>query len=166
MRLDALLDGQARSLQLELKDGTIGRLLVDGEPYEVDARPIGPSSYSVLVGLRSFEVHVRPEPTGGLSALVDGVRYETTIQDPRKYGGAGALAGAQGRQEMRAPMPGKIVRVLVAPGDAVEAGAGVIVVEAMKMQNEIKAASDGRVSEVRVQAGDPVSAGQILAVLD
>ena len=75
-------------------------------------------------------------------------------------------AGAEGLQTVVAPMPGKIVRVLIAPGDAVETGQGLIVVEAMKMQNEIKATRAGRVLSVAVKEGATVSAGEILATIE
>ncbi|HWQ03049.1 MAG TPA: biotin/lipoyl-containing protein, partial [Candidatus Nitrosotenuis sp.] len=77
----------------------------------------------------------------------------------------GGALEAEGRQEILAPMPGKVVRVLVKSGDAVEAGHGLLVVEAMKMQNEIKSPKSGKVERVLVSEGQNVNAGETLAVV-
>ena len=166
MKLDANLDGAPRRLELELNGGSPRRLLLDDESFELDARELRPGVYSVLVGLRSLEVCVHREADGSWAALVEGVRHDVRIADPRKFGGPGAQGGAQGRRARRAPMPGKIVRVLVAQGDQVQAGTGILVVEAMKMQNEIKASGAGQVVELRVVEGELVAAGQVLATLE
>jgi biotin carboxyl carrier protein len=166
MKLEALLDGERRELDLTLERGRLVGFRLDGEEQAVDVELLQPGRYSVLVGRRSLEVSLEPEPGGGHAVLVDGARFAVRVTDPRRFNGAGAAALAAGRQEARAPMPGKIVRVLVEAGQAVQTGDGLLVVEAMKMQNEMKAAIDGHVLEIRVAAGDSVSAGQVLAVLE
>ena len=89
------------------------------------------------------------------------------LSDPKHLRGARVVAGHDaGRALVAAPMPGKVVRVLVERGQAVEAGAGVVVVEAMKMQNELKSPKDGRVAELRARAGATVNAGEVLAVVE
>jgi biotin carboxyl carrier protein len=89
--------------------------------------------------------------------------------DPRQWRSQKTARGggveAEGRQEIKAPMPGKIVRVLAKAGDAVEAGQGLLVVEAMKMQNEIKAPKTGKVEKVLVAEGQAVNAGETMAVI-
>jgi biotin carboxyl carrier protein len=146
------------------------QILVNGRPVEVDAEQlksvaqVEPGVYSVLAGGRSFEVRAIATQ-GGLRVEVDGRRYTAEAYDPRDRGQKSAAALATGRQNIAAPMPGKVVRVLVREGDTVEVGQGLVVVEAMKMQNEMKALRVGAVVEVCVRDGDTVSAGDTLVVL-
>jgi len=146
------------------------QILVNGHPVEVDAEQlkmvalVEPGVYSVLREGRSFEVRAFAAP-GGLRLEVDGRRFTAEVYDPRDRGQKSAAALATGRQNIAAPMPGKVIRVLVREGDAVEVGQGLVVVEAMKMQNEMKAVRLGTVVEVRVGDGDTVSAGDTLVVL-
>ena len=88
------------------------------------------------------------------------------IFDPRALRGRGRGGSAQGRQNVTAPMPGKVIRVLVAAGDAVEAGQGLVAVEAMKMQNEMKSPKAGRVAEMKTKEGAAVTAGDVLVVVE
>jgi len=97
--------------------------------------------------------------------VIDGYRFEMEVRDPRRWSRKDAARGADGLETVAAPMPGKIVRVLVAPGDEVEAGQGLLVVEAMKMQNEMKASRAGRILSVTVKAGATVAAGEVLATI-
>ena len=159
MKLAATIDGEARELELHIERGLLVRFHLDGAEHAVDAHELRPGLYSILVGRRSLEVCVEREPDGSHAVLVNGVRRSVRLIDPRSYGGAGAAALAVGRQEVRAPMPGKVVRVMVQQGQTVQTGDGLLVVEAMKMQNEIKASIDGQVVQLS-------AAGQVLAVLD
>jgi biotin carboxyl carrier protein len=93
-------------------------------------------------------------------------RFDYTIDDPRQWKGSDGAAGGAGRAVIVAPMPGKVVRVLVTVGDEVGAGDGIVVVEAMKMQNELKAPRGGRVSAIQAQENDSVVAGATLAVIE
>jgi biotin carboxyl carrier protein len=98
---------------------------------------------------------------------VRGSAYEVALTDPKRLRGArGAGAEASGRAQVRASMPGKVVRVLVEAGASVEAGEGLVVVEAMKMQNELKSPKAGVVVEVRAEAGATVNAGDVLVVVE
>jgi biotin carboxyl carrier protein len=146
------------------------RILVNGHAVDVDSEnldrvaQVEPGVYSVLVEGRSFEARViRTE--AGMGLELDGRRFTAEVRDPRDRGQKPAAALGSGRQNVAAPMPGKVIRVLVREGDAVEVGQGLVVVEAMKMQNEMKALRDGNVVEVRVQDGETVSAGDVLVVL-
>jgi len=120
-----------------------------------------PGVYSVLLESTSYEVHVV-----GNQVTVNGHSFEIAIEDPRQWKRPGAAAGAHGKVRITAPMPGKVVRILVAQGDEVTAGQGIAVVEAMKMQNELKSPRDGRVTSVKVQENDSVNAGAVLAVIE
>lgn len=125
---------------------------------------VEPGVYSVLVDGRSYEARVE-QSDGCLVVFIDGHRFEVEIQDPRRWSRHPGKPGIAGRLHVTAPMPGKIVRLLVAEGDTVEAGQGLLVVEAMKMQNEMKSTRAGQVVEVRVQDGATVSAGDTLVVI-
>lgn len=123
------------------------------------------SVYSVLAGGRSIDVLVEQGPSG-MAVFAGGRRFEIEIIDPRSWAGSVSAAGSKARQNLSATMPGKIIRVLVAEGDEVEAGQGIAVVEAMKMQNEMKAPRAGRVASLKAVAGATVEAGEVLAVIE
>jgi biotin carboxyl carrier protein len=122
---------------------------------------VEPGVYSILLDGRIYEARV----DGGIVTIA-GQRYEIEQLDPRKYIRRGTGAVGKGRNSIKAPMPGKIVRVLVSVGDAVQAGQGIAVIEAMKMQNELKAAGAGIVTSIAVKDGDTVVAGAVLAVIE
>jgi biotin carboxyl carrier protein len=117
--------------------------------------------WSVLAGGASFEARVE-----GDEIVIGGYRFRYEIDDPRQWKRSSGGAGIHGKVFINAPMPGRIVRVLAAAGDAVKAGQGVVVMEAMKMQNELKAPRDGRVSTMAVKEDDRVNAGAILATIE
>ena len=123
-----------------------------------------PGVYSVLMDGRSYEARVEQRPEGTV-VVIDGYRFEIDVRDPRRWSRRSGSGGAEGVQSVITPMPGKVVRVLVAPGDAVEAGQGLVVVEAMKMQNEMKAIRAGHVLTVVVKEGATVAAGEVLATI-
>jgi len=126
---------------------------------------VEPGVYSVLLGGRSYEVKVTP--SGDAWAVdVDGRHFVIESIDPRQERRNGANRGKTGPMRLSAPMPGKVVRVLVEQGQAIEAGQGLVVVEAMKMQNEIKAPSSGRVVSLHASPGATVAAGEVLAVVE
>ena len=157
------MDSGAYLVQLGRQTG--GRLPpAAGLPHGSEQGPIeiGPQAEACPPLERSLRVTVGP--AGEVS--VNGRSLRMEVFDPRNLR-AGAQTSAQpGRQRISAPMPGKVVRVLVVPGDAVEAGQGLVVVEAMKMQNEMKAPQAGRVVEVHTQADATVAAGDILIVVE
>jgi biotin carboxyl carrier protein len=147
------------------------QVAVDGRTIEVDSGQLAsavrvePGVYSILLNGASYEIRVIETPQG-LSAEVGGRRFTIEVRDPRDTSRGARTALGSGRQNVAAPMPGKVIRVLVNVGDAVEVGAGLVVVEAMKMQNEMKASRPGRVIEVRARAGETVAAGDTLVVLE
>jgi len=137
---------------------------IDGEPVHPASGDIvetEPGVYSVLVDGASYEVRVQEQQIS-----IGEHRFLFEIDDPRQWKRSGGAAGAHGRASIVAPMPGKVVRVLVAIDDQVVAGQGIVVVEAMKMQNELKAPRDGRVTAILVAEHDGVNAGAVLAVIE
>jgi len=137
---------------------------IDGEPVHPASGDIvetEPGVYSVLVDGVSYEVRVQEQQIS-----IGEHRFLFEIDDPRQWKRSGGAAGAQGRASILAPMPGKVVRVLVGIDDQVVAGQGIVVVEAMKMQNELKAPRDGRVTAILVAEHDGVNAGAVLAVIE
>ena len=139
--------------------------MIDGRRVEADAVKLSPGVYSILLDGRSLEVRVETV-ADGLLLQTAGREYRVEIVDPRSWrrshGGKIDLAG---RQQISAPMAGKVVRVLVAPGQPVEAGQGLLVVEAMKMQNEIRSPKTGTVERLLAKEGQAVNAGDVLAVI-
>lgn len=138
-----------------------------GQPtvHEASLVEVEPGIYSILLNGRSYEVKVVAGPEG-YYVDIDGRRSVVDVQDPRSISRGGRGGIGEGRQTICAPMPGKVVRVLVKEGDSVEAGAGLIVVEAMKMQNELKAPKAGIVMQLKVEAGATVAIGEMLAAIE
>jgi biotin carboxyl carrier protein len=152
MKFETLIAGRAGTIQIDgahfryrRKDGRVAE-------GEFSMQKLEPGCHSVLIGGRSYRV------TEGVAGV--------EVFDPRGLRARKAGTASQGRHDVAAPMPGKVVRVLVAVGDAVEPGQGLVVVEAMKMQNEIKSRKAGRVVEVRTRPDAAVTAGEILLVVE
>ena len=138
---------------------------LDGQGVAADAVEVEPNVFSVLLVGEAFEVRVEPNARGA-RIQIGGREYLAELDDPRQWQrGAGGAVDTEGRQSIMAPMPGKVVRVLVEPGSTVAAGQGLLVVEAMKMQNEIKSPKDGKVERINVSEGQAVNAGEVLAVI-
>ena len=165
MTFDVRIDGTSTRLEVH-RDGDRYRFRLGAQP-ERNARlaEVEPGIYSVLVEGRSYEAHAEPGE-GCTWVTIRGRRFCVAITDPRRWMPKAAGADGQEREVITAPMPGKIVRVLVSPGDAVEAGQGIAVVEAMKMQNEMKTRRGGRIAAVAVHEGDTVVAGAVLATIE
>jgi len=126
-----------------------------------------PGVFSVLVGDRSFLVHVAPGTEGELEVWTGGdERHAISLADLRDRSSRRPKVSGDGPIEVRAQMPGKVIKVLVEPGTSVEAGQGLVVVEAMKMQNEMKAPKSGKVARVLAREGATVVAGEPLAVVE
>jgi biotin carboxyl carrier protein len=147
-----------------LKQGSLITAIIDGRNVVADAVGVSYGVYSILIGGRSLEVTVEETPHGLLSRSA-GHEFQLEIKDPRAWrrGHAGRIE-LEGRQQVAAPMPGKIVRVLVAPGQQVQAGQGLLVIEAMKMQNEIRSPKSGTVERL-AREGQTVGAGEVVAVV-
>jgi biotin carboxyl carrier protein len=169
MKLLTWVEGRVGELSLR-RDGDSCSFTYESEAgerieREASVLEVEPGIYSILVGGRSYEVKVVAGPAGFYVDL-SGERSVVEVQDPRSAGRRGAMGVHDGRQSISAPMPGRVVRVLVNEGAEVEAGAGLVVVEAMKMQNEMKAPKSGRVLSVKASEGDTVAAGEVLVTIE
>ncbi len=141
---------------------------------ELDVRPVGPNQYHVLVGQEAHDVVLVPGQNGEPWLVHwDGTAFPVALLDEQQAARAAlsnaARAGAPGGDgavAIRAPMPGKVVKRLVGAGQVVTAGQGVIVIEAMKMENELRTPVNGSVKEVRVGEGENVEAGEALVLVE
>lgn len=139
-----------------------GECLVDGRAVRADVRMLEPGVMSLLVEGRQYRCVL-----DGDGVVIGGRRYGFVVDDPRSLTGRrGAGAGTEGPRPVKAPMPGRVVRVLVEAGDEVEEGQGVVVIEAMKMQNELKSPKGGRVVRLGAAVGDTVGSGDVLVVVE
>jgi biotin carboxyl carrier protein len=141
-------------------------ITLDGQRVDADVAEVAANTFSILLNGRAFEIRVMPRLDGSLQVQTNREEFFVEVLDPRAWRGRHSAAEAEGRQQVVAPMPGKIVRVLVQEGELVEAGQALLVVEAMKMQNEIRSPKNGKVEGLRVKEGQPVNAGEILAWVD
>jgi biotin carboxyl carrier protein len=165
VRFSSSSEEKTRVIEFE-RDGATWRVKLDGRPVAVDAVEITPNTLSILLDGVSFEINVTPSPDGKLKLQSGSREFIAEVIDPRAWSGRrhGSVE-AEGRQQIVAPMPGKVVRLLVKEGDRVEAGQGLLVVEAMKMQNEIRSPKTGIVERVLAKEGHPVNAGDVLCVV-
>lgn len=170
MKFEVQLSGPAgltkRIVELE-RNGSGWRVSLDGQPVDADIVVVAPHTLSILLGGRSHEIRMFPAADGTLQ-IHDGLQtFAAAVADPRAWRGRRhGSAEAQGRQQITAPMPGKVVRVLVHAGDRVESGQGLVVVEAMKMQNEIRSPKTGTVERILAVEGQAVNAGDALLWVD
>ena len=167
MKLRIELDGKDYTLDLQ-QSGPRFEYRLDGvinTSGAADVLEIAPGLFSVLLGSHSFTVQIASKGEE-LELWVDNRRHTASIVDVRDRPGKGKKGSSAGRMEIRAQMPGKVIKLLAAPGEKVEAGTGVIVVEAMKMQNEMKSPKDGTVSKILVSEGATVGAGETLLVIE
>jgi biotin carboxyl carrier protein len=162
-------DGE-RSYHVEIEeiDGHTYDLRVDGGPVvRVDAQKTPRTGYSLLIGGRQYEGSVDDRDDGSLLVHVGGEARDFRVEDERSrvFASLGSAA-ASGRQEIRAPMPGKIVKLLVKEGAEVAVDQPLVVIEAMKMENELKTAIAGTVTEIKVTEGSAVEAQALLLIVE
>jgi len=175
MTYDVEIGGTRRQVTVQ-REGPMLRVTIDGRARLVDATRVGDAIWSLRVGedaasaVSSLDVALTPHrAAGGFDVHIDGRATAVQIRPAGAFGRQGRDgAGAQGTgpQRILSPMPGKVVRILAAPGDEVKAKQGLVVVEAMKMENELRAARDGRVREVAVSQGQSVEAGAVLMIVE
>ena len=168
MKLTAEIDGNKYAVALR-REGTCVFAEIEDRRYEVEAHGADTDAYLIISNGRVFDCRVEGHLVSGKTAeVVVGTKsFPVTLNDPKRLRGSsntGAHADAVVR--IAAPMPGKVVRVLVEAGQQIEAGAGVVVVEAMKMQNELKSPKAGSVVSLNVKTGETVNAGDVLAVIE
>jgi biotin carboxyl carrier protein len=159
------VSGEARKRVVEIeRHGGGDRIVLDGHLVDADAVRVASHTISILLNGQSYEIHIAQVASGKLKLQTGAQEFVAEVQDPRAWRGRkqGALE-AEGRQQIIAPMPGKVIHLLVKAGDAVQAGQGIAVIEAMKMQNEIRSPKSGKVERVVAKEGQSVSAGEVLA---
>ena len=164
MKYEVEINGRVVDIEFEQRNGRV-QARVGSRRYDLEGISPGEGVYTFLAGDRVFEASVWSHDPNSLTITIGGQFFSAKVID-RKHRRPTVEHGIEGRQNLVAPMPGKVVRVLLAVGDDVAQGQGVVVVEAMKMQNEIKSPKAGRVLEVRVTEGATVNANQVLAVIE
>jgi biotin carboxyl carrier protein len=167
MAFIAKLGEQSHTVEIEEIRTSLYRVSIDGNEFLVDGKKTGRTNYSLIVDNRSFEIEV-DNADDEYRVLVDGRSYHVNLVDERRMRVGNAQSGVdlQGRQKISVPMPGKVIEVLVSEGDSVEKGQGLVIVEAMKMENEVRSPSAGEVKEIKVKPGDAVEAGAVLLIVE
>lgn len=168
MKLQAEIEGQVSEVELKF-DGGKAYARVDNRQYEIDTSEPEPGILLLKNEGRVYEAFIsEPEKPGEPAQVsIRGSEFEITIVDPKRLRGAAAdTIHDDGLAEIKTAMPGKVVRILVGVGETVEKDRGLIVVEAMKMQNEIKSPKGGIVKEIRVSYGDTVNADEVLLIIE
>ncbi len=166
VHLDSVTGKTKYVVDLE-KDAASYKVSLDGQPVDADVVLAAPNAVSVILNGAAFEIHIAPSSDGSYKLQTGPHEFQADVRDPRSWRGSkqGGVK-AEGRQQVVAPMPGKVIRVLVNVGDEVEAGQGLLVIEAMKMQNEIRSPKKGKIERLQANEGQPVNAGDILAWVD
>jgi biotin carboxyl carrier protein len=166
MILTLEMNGKTHAVLLESKGNGSYIATLNGRVLEVEAVQISPGVLSLIIEGQAFRCVLEQSPLETV-VHVGGQRFVYAFADPRSLKARrGRARGATGPVTLKAPMPGRIVRLLAAVGDTVEAQQGVLVIEAMKMQNELKSPKAGRVVEIRYQPGEAVAVGEVLAVIE
>lgn len=168
IKLKAEVAGADHRISIQLREsGLVAE--VDDRRYQVELRDLGDSEYLLIDGHIVYQCRVEDSYNhpGNFDVSLRGHNYTVKLTDPKRL--RSAQSGAEhgkGTAQIVAPMPGKVVRILVSAGTVVEAGAGILVVEAMKMQNEMKAPKAGQVVSIEAEVGATVNAGDVLAVIE
>jgi len=164
MTFEVTVNGHDYRVELEQTETGSWTGRVNDEAVAVNAANTAAGVLSMLMGGESYEIVANPAQQ---QVAIGGIRYSVEVRDPRSWRTRRARLGAHdGARKITAPMPGKVVRVVAPLGTEVEQGAGIIVIEAMKMQNELKSPKKGRVAKVLAAEGAAVNAGDVLAVIE
>jgi biotin carboxyl carrier protein len=170
MNFEIDIDGRTRSVSVERTSGHRYRVLVDGRVHDIDADRVGPFQWSLLVdGEAGVSREIGVAPSGRRDEMLVALEGRTVAValNSRQTGRASSDAGgAEGEVTVSAPMPGRVLRILVSTGDQVAARQPVAVVEAMKMENELRSPKAGRVKDVCAAPGTSVEAGRALVVIE
>ena len=166
MKLQADLNNEKHNIEIR-REGDKVFATVNDRSYELEASGPEPNVFLLKHEGRIYEVYVSPGTAGASHVRLGAAEFEISVHDPKRLRGSGSgHEQGEGLAEIKTAMPGKVVRVLVESGAEVKKGDGIIVVEAMKMQNEIRSPKDGIAKEIRVSVGSTVNAGEILAVIE
>jgi len=169
VKIIAELNQQKHAVELTRGEGLTLTAEIAGRVYELEVSEPEPNVYLFKHENRIYQIFVSPNEKSGepYAVSVGNRNYEIKIFDPKRLRGTIANGGnAEGASEIKTAMPGKVMRVLVEAGAEIKAGDGVIIVEAMKMQNEMKSPKDGVIKEIRFAEGATVNAGDVLAVIE
>jgi biotin carboxyl carrier protein len=167
MKLEAQIGDDSHQLDIRV-DGEKVFAKIDDREYELEASEVEAGVYLLKTKGQVYQVYVSAEAADGSQEVtVRNSTFDVTIFDPKRLRGSRSdHAHSGGQAEIKTAMPGKVVRVLAIVGQAIEKGASVIVVEAMKMQNEMKSPIDGVIKEIKVNEGSTVNAGEVLVVVE
>jgi len=166
MTYEVSIGGRVLVVELHQEESGIWRCRIGERQWMVEVAQPGPEALSLLIEGQSYEVR-RDRKAQGTEIWFQGRRFAAEARDPRSLRARRAVAGGgEGPQKLVASMPGKVVRLLRSEQDIVEAGEGILVVEAMKMQNEVKSPKKGTVRQILAKEGAAVNAGDVLAVVE
>ena len=173
MRYSVMVADKQFTLDVEQGEDQQWHATLDGTSLVIDRAQINPGHFSLRIGARSYEIFVRPLPTDGapdakgFEVLLDGLPQTVEVVDERRHVLAGLAKGrgVTGEVTVKAPMPGLVAQVLVQAGDTVERGQRVVVLEAMKMQNDLLSPRGGIVRAVKTSQGEAVNLGQPLVII-
>ncbi|MGI9056544.1 MAG: biotin/lipoyl-containing protein [Pyrinomonadaceae bacterium] len=168
MKLQAELNNETHEVEVR-REGEKVFARVDEREYELEASEVEPNVFLIKHENKIYEIFVAPQTakTEPFKVKIKNEEFEINLIDPKRLSGSNAESGAaDGIAEIKTAMPGKLVRVLVKQGAEIEKGEPVLVVEAMKMQNEMRSPKDGIVKEIRFEEGATVNAGDILAIIE
>lgn len=166
MTIHIEMGGRLRRIDLKAAGGDKYEAALDGAPIEIDARLLRPGVLSLIVAGRVYQC-VLEHADGEQAVYIRGQRHLYGVEDPRSLKSRRShAAGADGPKTLKAPMPGRVLRVLAKTGDQVKEHQGLLVIEAMKMQNELKSPKAGKVTAMNAEPGGTVSAGDVLATIE
>ena len=166
MKIELEIDGRMIEAEFATINGAV-QLTFGGATCEAQVSEPEPGVFTVIINNRVYACALEENAGGSTEVIVNGRRITVAVHDKKRLRGhAGAGAGASGQVKLSSPMPGKVVRVLLNTGDEVAAHQGVLMVEAMKMQNEVQSPKAGKVVEIKVAEGQTVNAGETLAVIE
>lgn len=166
LKLQLTINNKATAADFSQQAETV-ILKVGANAYQAQIREPQPGLFTIILDGKVYACALEKLPSGATEVIVNGQRIAIAMQDPKRLGhGKGAEGQAGGRATLTSPMPGKVVRILLEVGTEVTEGQGILVVEAMKMQNEVQAPRAGKIAEINVTEGQTVNSGETLAVIE
>ncbi|HKQ72832.1 MAG TPA: biotin/lipoyl-containing protein [Blastocatellia bacterium] len=166
MKIELEIEGQIIEVEFAFSGGA-AQLTFGGVTREAQVSEPEPGMFTIIINDRVYRCALEKLPSGAIEVIVNGNRIPVAARDKKHLRGrADAGAGESGQVKLSSPMPGKVVRVLLKVGDEVAAHQGILVVEAMKMQNEVQSPKAGKIAEIKVAEGQTVNAGEALAVIE
>jgi biotin carboxyl carrier protein len=165
MKIELEIDGQMIEGEFTLVGGA-AQLSFGGATREAQVSEPEPGMFTIIINDRVYRCALEESANGGVEVIVNGERIPVAARDKKHLRGQPGATAASGQVKLAAPMPGKVVRVLLSAGDEVAAWQGVMVVEAMKMQNEVQSPKAGKIVEIKIAEGQTVNAGEVLAIIE